>query len=76
MRFCDSCRVGFLPYGDEDLCQGCCGCIPERTIHLDHDHDLMLFRGWLCSNCNTGIGMFGDGRPGTIERLEAAIKTF
>lgn len=28
--------------------------------HIDHDHKTKEFRGILCSNCNTGLGMFLD----------------
>ena len=51
----------------------------EYTVHerdfkypvwvIDHDHDTGEFRGWLCNNCNTGLGAMGD----TIEGLERAI---
>ena len=27
---------------------------------LDHCHDTNTFRGWLCGNCNTGLGGFKD----------------
>jgi Recombination endonuclease VII len=27
---------------------------------LDHDHETHRFRGWLCHNCNMGIGAFKD----------------
>jgi hypothetical protein len=27
---------------------------------LDHCHDTETFRGWVCSNCNTGLGAFKD----------------
>lgn len=29
---------------------------------LDHNHDTNKFRGWLCHNCNMGIGAFKDDR--------------
>ena len=49
--------------------------IIERTFRfsvwaIDHDHDTKEFRGWLCSKCNTALGIFGD----TITGLEKAIK--
>ena len=40
-----------------DLCE-CCGKNPPK--HCDHDHDTSKFRGWLCSECNTGFGKLGD----------------
>lgn len=38
-----------------------CGARPgKRALHLDHDHLTGMFRGWLCSNCNTAIGLLRD----------------
>lgn len=37
---------------------------------VDHDHLNDIFRGYLCHNCNRGIGMFNDD----IERMYRAIK--
>ena len=46
----------------------CCGKIPNVWI-LDHDHNTGLFRGWICRNCNMGIGKLGDN----LEGLQKAI---
>lgn len=52
-----------------------CECCSRDTtgdvkgLALDHDHVTNAFRGWLCHNCNLGIGRLGD----TIEALERAI---
>ena len=37
---------------------------------LDHCHETNQFRGWICRNCNTGIGNLGDN----VEGLENAIR--
>jgi hypothetical protein len=37
-----------------------CGQSPQKALHLDHDHLTNEFRGWLCNNCNLGIGSFRD----------------
>lgn len=29
---------------------------------LDHCHNTNTFRGWLCKNCNMGLGMFKDSK--------------
>ena len=53
------------PHGDP--CESC-----ERPVYrnwqLDHDHETGEFRGWLCKQCNTGIGLIGD----TLEDIERA----
>ena len=45
----------------------CCGS--EDTLLIDHCHDSLDFRGWLCNSCNVGIGHLGDN----IEGLEKAL---
>ncbi len=49
-----------------DNCE-CCG--KETKLQLDHCHNTQNFRGWICVNCNTGIGKLGD----SIEGLQKAI---
>jgi hypothetical protein len=42
---------------------GCALCskkIIGRDAHRDHSHVSGEWRGLLCNNCNTGLGMFGD----------------
>ena len=49
----------------------CCGTVASRkSLALDHCHISELFRGWLCSDCNTGLGFFGD----SIEGLMNAVR--
>lgn len=53
-----------------DYACDCCGkVVPNNKIHLDHDHANHTFRGWICRNCNTGLGSLGDN----VEGLEQAI---
>lgn len=50
---------------------GCCAIcrdIPTKFV-VDHDHVSGAVRGLLCSNCNTGIGMFRE----SSSFLESAI---
>jgi len=47
----------------------CCGESSEKSLVVDHDHNTLKFRGWLCASCNLGIGHLGDN----IEGLEKAI---
>jgi hypothetical protein len=35
-------------------------CECRQTLHMDHDHNTGIFRGWLCENCNKGLGHFKD----------------
>ena len=44
------------------------GCI-RKASHLDHCHTTESFRGFLCRQHNTGLGMIGDTR----ESLQAGI---
>lgn len=49
----------------------CCDCCHKSTSHfvLDHCHVTGKFRGWICRNCNQGIGKLGDN----IQGLQKAI---
>ena len=43
-----------------------------RTLCLDHDHNTGLFRGWLCRQCNSALGLVKDN-PVILERLIAYL---
>ena len=49
----------------------CCGKEPRgyRGLVLDHCHDTLKFRGWLCELCNLGIGQLGDNLEGVEKAL-------
>ena len=58
----------------EGKCAICSSGIVSRSkasynLFVDHCHDTLDFRGWLCHKCNAGIGLLGD----TIEGLENAL---
>ena len=53
----------------------CCGD-STSTLNWDHDHETGEHRGWICSNCNTGIGKLGDTLKGVqqaVDYLENSI---
>ena len=45
-------------------------CHREKKLQVDHLHGSTTFRGWLCRDCNTGMGSLGDNLEGM---LQAAI---
>jgi len=55
---------------DMEVCQICKQKPVNRNLCIDHDHTTEKFRGLLCNNCNTGLGMFKD----SCECLQSAIK--
>ena len=38
----------------------------KYAMHFDHDWETHTFRGWLCKQCNTGIGQLGDNLEGLM----------
>ena len=55
-----------------EVCEVCGGHSDGRAIHRDHDHTSGGFRGWLCSNCNTILGLAGDS-PERLRSLAAYL---
>ena len=54
-----------------------CDCCrrPMESPQLDHTHDgNNTFRGWLCSDCNRGIGALGDDVRGVLNALNYLLK--
>lgn len=56
------------------LSHGCSICKSPnsgiRGLHFDHNHDTGKFRGMLCGNCNTALGLMSDN----TDRLKKAIQ--
>ena len=46
-----------------DLCN--C-CYEKKILQVDHIHGTIIFRGWVCRNCNTGLGSLGDNLEGVL----------
>jgi len=51
-----------------------CGKVTDR-LHLDHNHQTDKFRGWLCSECNVGLGKIGDDIQSVVKILKYLTKT-
>ena len=45
----------------------CCGRVSK--LHLDHSHATDAFRGWICRECNSSIGLMGDSTEGVRKAL-------
>jgi hypothetical protein len=41
----------------------------ERSLDLDHDHETGKFRGYICRECNMGLGKLGD----TVEAIKRVL---
>lgn len=53
------------------VCKICGGEANGRgELHIDHCHDTGKVRGLLCSDCNTGLGLFRDN----VELMRNAIE--
>lgn len=45
-----------------NLVEQCEICGSKERIHTDHSHDSNLFRGLLCNNCNTALGLIKENK--------------
>ena len=59
----------------------CCGQKPKEGngrrkvgLALDHCSKTNTFRGWLCGDCNKGIGLLGDNINGIKKALDYLVK--
>lgn len=59
-----------IPYPIDGGCQICGGKNKDKKLFRDHCHKLKKDRGWLCRQCNIGLGHFRDNP----NFLNAAIK--
>jgi len=56
-----------------DLPTACESCGSDHRLHTDHCHEGGQYRGVLCSNCNTSLGMLGED-PVRIRALASYIE--
>lgn len=60
-------------YAQHNHCCDICS-VPEsectKGLALDHDHQTGEFRGFICNNCNRGLGLLGDN----LESIEKVVK--
>ena len=52
-----------------DTSDKCEKCGKYTDLCYDHDHSTMKFRGVLCRQCNSGIGLLGDTEQGVQQAL-------
>lgn len=64
---CDDETIAALLVLKED---GCAICPSHHLLSIDHCHETMEIRGWLCRKCNSALGFFNDDP----ERLRLALK--
>ena len=53
-------------------CQGCGRT--DQLLTWDHCHKTTEHRGWLCHNCNTGIGKLGDNLQGVTNAMNYLLR--
>ena len=81
--------AGYAPPPLEDDCPSrpvdgrcqSCGRTPRHarfgeTLCLDHDHRTGKFRGWICDQCNRGIGLLGDLPGGVMGAHEYLMRHY
>ena len=53
-----------------------CECCHKQhsKLCLDHCHESLNFRGWICEPCNRGIGQLGDNIEGIVKALNYLLE--
>ena len=59
------------PYEKTEECE-CCHT--TENIEGDHVHGTQQFRGWICGQCNQGIGKLGDDLDGVLRAAKYLTK--
>ena len=63
IRYSEQCLIRKKAPPKPDRCE-CCHA--NKKLQIDHIHGTHIFRGWICRNCNTGIGAVGDTLEGIL----------
>lgn len=68
-------KKGIYPTRPEpETCEACHQSEPQdRTLASDHDHLTGEFRGWLCSECNTALGLLRE-EPARFDALKRYLE--
>lgn len=68
-------RVSKAPRPKPEQCEicGAFGRDFKKGLCLDHDHTTGVFRGWLCTRCNSALGMVKDNTE-TLLTMVSYIK--
>jgi hypothetical protein len=45
-------------------------CGKDDKLHVDHDHETGLVRGFICRNCNMALGKLGDTKEGLQKAID------
>ena len=53
-------QIDFILCKQNGCCAICLTGFVNGRFHVDHDHDANYVRGFLCKNCNQGLGFFKD----------------
>ena len=48
-----------------DACDSCHK--KNKKLELDHKHGTLIFKGWVCGDCNSGGGRLGDTLEGVLQ---------
>lgn len=49
-------------------------CNQIKPLNLDHCRASKKIRGWLCTECNTGLGKLGDNLEGIVKAFNYLYK--
>lgn len=66
-------RAYLLKRGHELRCAICGREEPQHRLCVDHSHTSGKLRGFLCAQCNVGLGMFRDS-PEIVDQAASYLR--